>query len=155
MGKIKLNLDDDDNLDFDRAVAIPQPTAKKDPLLVTFTFKWRNRRDVAALFDDYIERARALAKATEDRAKERAAAEEAGQAVPDEPVKTMAQLADEGVARDIEVMKDIATGWNIDAPFDDEHLAKFFRKYPGAGAAIANDYRVSLTEGRLGNFATR
>jgi hypothetical protein len=49
------------------------------------------------------------------------------------------------------VMRDICTGWNIDAPFDDENLTKFFTKYPGAGGAIAHDYRVSLTEGRLGN----
>jgi hypothetical protein len=154
MGKIKLDLDAEDNLDFDRPVAIPQPTARKDPLRVTFTFKWRNRRDVAALFDGYIERARALAKAAEERAAARAAAEEAGQPLPDEPGKSMMQLADEGIARDIEVLKDIATAWNIDAPFDDEHLAKFFRKYPGAGSAIANDYRVSLTEGRLGNSGT-
>jgi hypothetical protein len=151
MGKIKLDLDAGDNLDFDRPVTIPQPTVKKDPLRVTFTFRWRDRRAVAALFDGYIERARALAKQAEDKAKARAEAEEAGQPLPEEPSKTMAQMADEGVARDIEVLKDIATGWNIDAPFDDEHLAKFFRKYPGAGSAIANDYRISLTEGRLGN----
>lgn len=140
MAKIKLNLDENDNLDFERAVTIPETTAKKNPLRVTFTFRYRNRLEVAELFDGYIERSRAAIKEAEERA-------EAGI----EERKTMAELAQEGIKRDIETMRDIATGWNIDAPFDDEHLTKFFTKYPGAGGAIANDYRVSLTEGRLGN----
>ncbi len=151
MAKIKLDLDQNDNLNFDRPVLIPEPTAKKNPLKVTFTFIWRNRNDVAALFDAYIDRARAAAKEAEERLKSRLAAEEAGDTPEEDKPKTMAEMAAEGIARDIEVLRDIATGWNIDAPFDDDNLGKFFRKYPGAAGAIAHDYRISLTEGRLGN----
>lgn len=139
MGKIKLDLEPNDSLDFERSVAIPEANPKKEPLRIKFKFKWRDRNEAAALFDAYIEKGRAERQAEDERI-------DAG-GTP----RTMAEIHREGIARDVEMLKDFATGWNIDAPFDDVHLTKFFTKYSGAGMAIASDYRVSLFEGRLGN----
>lgn len=126
--RIKLDLESGDTLDFDRAVDIPTPNGK--PLKVTFTFKYRDRKAMAALLDSYM-----------DRAKNQAQGDE----------KPSAELVAAAISADVEAIQDIATGWNIDAPFDAENLRKLCTKYAGAALAIVTDYRVSLTHGRLGN----
>ena len=47
---------------------------------------------------------------------------------------------------------DFISGWNVsNNPFNAENIAKFVRRYPGAPLALVRDYRVAMTEGRLGN----
>lgn len=127
--RIKLDLDPSDNLDFERAVSIPTPTGK--PLSITFTFKYRDRVAMARLFDEYLARSGA-------------------EPVPDETPK-LADSVRAAIDTDVATIQDLAVGWNIDAPFDADNIAKLVRKYPGAALAIVSDYRVSLTQGRLGN----
>lgn len=130
MAKIKLNLDSNEPLTYKRTVLIPTEDGKA--LKIEFTFKHRDRIALAKLFDEYIGKARA-------------AAEEVNEERP------LVESAEAGIRRDIETVLDIADSWNVDLPFDELHLGKFFRRYPGAATAIATDYRVSLAEGRLGN----
>jgi hypothetical protein len=130
---IKLNLEPTDPLTYKRAVAIPTPDGK--PLKIEFTFKHRTREELAALFDAYL--AKAKAAADEEADTERVSLVEATKAA---------------IARDVEAVLDVASDWNVDKyPFDAESLTKFLSIYPGAAVAIATDYRVSHTEGRLGN----
>lgn len=128
MAKIKLDLEPGERLTYERAVDIPTPDGK--PLKVTFTFLHRDRTAIAALFDLYREKARQQADA------------------PGDDSAVSVQLA---IDNDVETLQDIATGWNIDAPFDAAHLRKLCTKYAGAALAVVTDYRVSLTQGRLGN----
>ena len=130
---IKLNLEPTEPLTYKRAVAIPTPDGK--PLKIEFTFKHRTREELAALFDAYLEKAKAAAEDESDG--ERGSLVEATRAA---------------VARDVEAVLDVASDWNVDKyAFNAENVGKFLSIYPGAAVAIATDYRVSHTEGRLGN----
>lgn len=129
MQKVKLDLDADDIITFERTVQIPTPDGK--PLKVTFDFKYRDREAMAELLDSYIEKSKAAVSAEG---------------------RTMVQMARDNIKSDVEAVKEVATGWNVEGfEFDDKGLAKFFKRYAGAALAIISDYRVSLTEGRLGN----
>ena len=142
---IKLDLDSpSDDISFDGTVRIPTPDGSE--LLVPFIFRYRDREETAALFDEFIARDRARAAQ-----RERAAAEAAGEPVePDE--KTLKQYAVEATQRDVDATLKIAKGWDVEGrEFGAEQLTKFFRRYPGAYGAIVTHWRLSLTEGRLGN----
>lgn len=145
---IKLDLDSpSDEITFDAIVHVPTPNGQ--PVLLPLTFRYRNREEVAELFDDFIARDRARSA---DRERE-AASEKIGAAPPEE--KTLKQYAIEATARDVEATMKIANAWDVqDREFGPEQLAKFFRRYPGAYAAIVTHWRLSLTEGRLGNSVT-
>lgn len=133
--KVKLNLDPTDRITFDRIVLIPTPEGK--PLKLPVTYKHRTREQVAELFDGYVDKARKAAEAA---------------SIEDKPSRQMADGVDDAVHRDIEAVKDVATDWGVEGyAFNDQNLGKFFRLYPGAASAIVTDYRISVTEGRLGN----
>jgi hypothetical protein len=55
------------------------------------------------------------------------------------------------LARDVEAVQLIATGWNLETEFTAENLTKFLKRYPGAGMAVITAYKTSLTDGRLPN----
>lgn len=130
---VKINLDPADDLTYRRKVAIP--TVDGRALKIEFTFRHRTREALAELFDAYIEKAKAAADAERDDAE-----------------SSLADRTKRAIERDVETAMDIATDWDVDRyPFNKESLTKFFRLYPGAAEAIAADYRVSHTEGRLGN----
>lgn len=133
MAKIKLDLDATDVITFERAVDIPTPDGR--PLAITFTFTYRDREALAALFDAY-------------RAKAEAATKARIEATDDESVIEHVRAA---LVNDVATIMDIATGWNVDAPWNEEYVRKMCLRYAGAPMAIVSDYRVSLTEGRRGN----
>ncbi len=45
----------------------------------------------------------------------------------------------------------IADGWNLEDEFDRQSLAQLCDELPGAALEIINQYRLAITEGRLGN----
>lgn len=45
----------------------------------------------------------------------------------------------------------VADGWNLDVEFSREAVAQLCDELPGAALAIMNDYRMAITEGRMGN----
>jgi hypothetical protein len=127
---IKLDLDARPT-DFERAVAIPDPITS-GVLRVRFTFVWRDTIEGAELFERLLAEARQMIADARAKAESDPTAE--AQAV---------------VARHIHVLRSMATGWNIDAPFDDEHLAKFFKRYAGASLAITDEYRGAVLGGGM------
>jgi hypothetical protein len=128
VAKIKLDLEPTDVLSFDRVVPIPTPDGKS--LKVTFTFKYRDRESAIKYFDEYREQLVAFVDGEQS----------------DALAKTL-----EYIEFEVRTIMDVASGWNIDAPWDATNLRKLLVKYAGAGSAIMADYRVSLTQGRLGN----
>lgn len=127
MAKIKLDLEPTDVLSFDRVVPIPTPDGKS--LKVTFTFKYRDRESAIRYFDEYREKLTAFVEG-----------EETGIS------KTL-----EYIDFEVSTIMEVASGWNIEAPWEVANVRKLVVKYAGAGSAIMADYRVSLTQGRLGN----
>lgn len=138
--KIKLNLDPGQTLTFDREVTIPTPSGKG--LKVVWTFKHRTTDELAALYQGWIDKARAdseAAKAGDESAE--------GVDVPDLVANVRATQE-----RDVSDILDIAAGWNVDGyEFNRANLAKFVALYKATGEVLREDYRVSMTEGRLGN----
>lgn len=150
--KIKLDLDPQEQLTFERAVKIPTPDGK--PLVVTFTFKHRTRAEMA----EFTEKQVAIARQQYAELQEQIKAEEAAQAEAKErgeaytpPAPKLSEGVPAAIENDIDAVMDLATGWNLEHEFNRENLAKFFGLYAKAAYTIANDYRVSLNEGRLGN----
>lgn len=150
--KISIDLDPQGPLTFEREVSIPTPDGK--PLKVTFTFKHRTREEMAAMQDAYMAKAREQYRQLQETAiaekQAQADAEAAGQVY----MPTMASSADgveAAIRSDVETVMDCATDWNLTAEFNADNLAKFFRRYVKAAETIAADYRVSMTQGRLGN----
>lgn len=45
----------------------------------------------------------------------------------------------------------VADGWNLDAEFSRESVKQFCDELPGAALAVINEYRLAITEGRVGN----
>lgn len=152
MAKIKLDLDPQGPITYDREVAIPTPSGK--PLKVMFTFKHRTREEMAELRERYIAKARenyvqATAEVEQEKVR-READEKAGRTyMPPEP--KLVEGVPEAIATDVAATMDIATDWNIDSEFNATNLSKFFSLYTAAPKAIGDDYFVSMTEGRLGN----
>lgn len=139
MAKIKLNLDPGEMLTFERVVTIPTPDGKG--IGIPFVFKYRSREQLAELLAGFVERAR----------RDVAAAQEQVEAGAEDSQDVRDQIA-EGIKRDVATVRDLAVGWGVENhPFSDESLTALFNLYPGAAMEIARDYRVSLTEGRLGN----
>ena len=127
--RIKLDLDSTDSLDFTREVSIPTPDGRA--LKIPFTYRYRDRVAMAALFDGFAASAKADA---------------------DQPADTSnAAAVQAALDADVRTVLDIATGWGLEAPFDEANVRKLCIRYAGAATAILMDYRVSLTQGRLGN----
>ena len=138
MQKIKLNLEPNDRITFVSDVAIPTPDGKA--LKVSFDFRHRTREQMAKLLDTYLAKAREVA------------ADAAAKVEDDEGTTLLADNVAELIARDVEAVMDVASGWYVeDHPYSAASLSKFFNLYPGAATAIVQHYRVSLLQGRLGN----
>lgn len=145
--KIKLDLEPGADFTFPRPIAIPNETGAK--LVVTFDFLYRDRKAFAEVQDTFMKRAEEAFEMSQAIAKAQAEAAEKGEEFT--PPK-IAELQAKALERDVEAVMLCARGWNIDGlEFNAENVTKFLTRYPGAGLPIVNDYRVSLTEGRLGN----
>lgn len=133
MTKVRLNLDPKDPITFTGTVPIPTPDGKK--LAIEWVFKHRTRAEMGEWIDDTIAKAKADAESTKD-----------------EKPKSVSQSLREQTERDVESVMDVAEGWGVEGlDFNEENLARFFDLYPGAANAVLEHYRISVTQGRLGN----
>jgi len=52
---------------------------------------------------------------------------------------------------DVDVIMDIASGWELEDAFDKENVEELIQNYLGAARAIIEKYLSELTQARLGN----
>ena len=52
---------------------------------------------------------------------------------------------------DVDVLMDIASGWDLEDAFDKENVERLTQNYLGAARAIIEKYLAELTAARLGN----
>jgi hypothetical protein len=52
---------------------------------------------------------------------------------------------------DVELILDIACGWDLAEPFDEENVGFLVQNYIGAGIAVVRTYLEELAGARLGN----
>lgn len=71
--------------------------------------------------------------------------------------RTRDQFADfiesikDGEVKDVEVIMDIASGWELEDAFDAKNIELLTQNYLGAARAIIDKYLAELTTARLGN----
>lgn len=71
--------------------------------------------------------------------------------------RTRAQFAEfiesikEGEAKDVDVIMDICSGWELEDAFDAKNVETLTNNYLGAARAIIDKYLAELTTARLGN----
>lgn len=65
------------------------------------------------------------------------------------------QLADVSASAkdmtEVESIKAVALGWELDDEFNDENIQKLIQNYQGAGSAIISTYLSEIRQARMGN----
>lgn len=123
---------------------------------LTLTFKYRTKREFAALIDGLSQPA-AQAEPAQDAQLSIEGVPQADVVAPDATAEQSVKIPQlsEFMAVTIESQADyilkIAEAWDLDAPFDREHVIAFCDEQPGGALAVMSKYREAITEGRLGN----
>lgn len=128
---------------FKRTITFPMLEGGEGCMSVDFVY--RTRKEHAAFVDDIKAGVEAKGDAEAERYKKLV---EAGENVP--AIK-QADLVKYQIEANIDTIMGAVKGWNLDIPFDREAVEQLVDELPGAVAAILNDYRDAITEGRLGN----
>ncbi|MCR6477525.1 tail assembly chaperone [Variovorax phage VarioGold] len=98
---------------------------------IKVTFRYRTREQYAAFMDDLYKAA-------------------TGQASPPTGAEISA-AAKEGIDRDVEHIFGALLAWDLDDELDRDSVRLLANEFPAAIAAITDDYRLAVTEGRAKN----
>jgi hypothetical protein len=112
-------------------VAIPQVGDK--PAIVPFTFRYRDRIELAELFDAWKEKAAAIGerfKGTEPTLSEITAAE---------------------VEQGVDQIKDLVVSWGFGEKLNDESITALVKSCIGVSDAVVKAYSEAFGKARLGN----
>lgn len=115
------------------------------------TYAYRTRSEFAELNDEFQASLKAEADAEIARYKESVKqASEKREPVPEFSF-TEAEITKCQAAVTVEYTMKIVEGWNLDVPFDKGAVEELVDTLPAAATKIRDDYRLAITEGRLGN----
>lgn len=160
--EIRIDLDPEGPITFQRPINIPTPSGEAMP--VVFTFIHRDSDQMAVLQEEWVEHGRAVLKTevAEKKARESArkvridGGEDADLVILDEPMR-LKDMTRQKREHDADAVMAVATDWSLKSPagtkyeFTRENLVKFLKRYQGAALTIITDYRIGMSEGRLGN----
>lgn len=124
------------NPTFKASVKIPM--IGRDPLVVGFTFKVMDRRELARLFDKWKEQNLELAKEAEDR-------KEAG-----DPL-TLEEWTEREIALQSTQVKDVVVGWGFAEEFNDENIEALVSTSVSVTDVIISEYNEAYNRARQGN----
>ena len=62
-----------------------------------------------------------------------------------------AWIAELGTKSNVDAIMEVASGWDLQFPFDRENLLKFDNKYMAAARVILNKYIAEVTQASVGN----
>lgn len=102
---------------------------------VPFEFKYRNRKELAALFAGWQQ----AAKDDQERFKEK------GDDI------TLVDITDANIERQIEQVSELVVGWGFEDKFTPEAIRALVETSAGAGDAIVTAYQNAFSVARLGN----
>lgn len=134
--KIKLDLDSTDSLNFDRKVSLSRAG---NTVEITFTFKHRDRLELADFFERMRPKEVPKKAPTEEPAEDPA------------PRETLREIVAKQVDEEAALVADFATGWNVDAPFNVENIKRLLVRYDEPFAALLREYRLGHSEARAKN----
>jgi hypothetical protein len=102
---------------------------------VPFEFRYRDRKELAALFAGWQQ----SAKDDQQRFKEK------GDDI------TLVDITDANIERQIEQVGELVVGWAFEDKFSPENIRKLVETSAGAGDAIVAAYQAAFAAARLGN----
>lgn len=108
-------------------------------------FRYRTRSELAALTDEIQSAAKALADAEIEKMQQRI---DNGDSV--EALKQTVVL-DRDLSLQVDYVMQVVDGWNLDEKFERNAVEQLANELPAAIAAIIENYRKAINEGRLGN----
>lgn len=123
---------------FDRTVTFPMLDGTTGQLDITFHY--RTKKEWAKLQDDT-----AAARTAASAKRAEAAKADSGAAL------LLEDLVAIGCEADADYLEKIVADWNLEFPANAESFAQLCDELPAAAAAIVNEYRAAVYEGRLGN----
>jgi hypothetical protein len=112
---------------------VPIPQVGGDPVSVSFTFRYRDRAELAVLFDSWKQQAEALGERFKDA----------------EP--TLADITAAEIEQGVGQVKDLVVGWGFDDPFTDESVFALVKSCIGVSDAVVKTYSDAFSRARLGN----
>ena len=112
--------------------AVMIPVVGREPVKVDFTFKYRNRVELAALFDEWNQRR----KDGQERFGEK---------------PTVSEIVAIDTENQMQQIKDLVVGWEFDDKFDDESIKALVTSCHGTTEAVVEAYQAAFTKARTGN----
>lgn len=108
------------------------PIVGGEPEKIEFTFKYRDRLGLAALFDEWN------LKRDADRT-----------ALGESP--TLSEIVAADTEQQSQQIKDLVVAWGFDDKFDDKSIRALVTSCQGAAEAVVNAYQNAFNQARLGN----
>lgn len=112
--------------------AVMIPVVGQESVKVDFTFKYRNRVELAALFDEWNQRR----KEGQERFGEK---------------PTVSEIVAIDTENQMQQIKDLVVGWEFDDKFDDESIKALVTSCHGTTEAVVDAYQAAFTKARTGN----
>ncbi|MBB4813927.1 phage tail assembly chaperone [Pseudomonas rhodesiae] len=112
--------------------AVMIPVVGQEPVKVEFTFKYRNRIELAALFDEWNQRR----KDGQERFGEN---------------PTVSEIIAVDTENQMRQIKDLVVGWEFDDKFDDESIKALVTSCHGTTEAVVDAYQAAFAKARTGN----
>ncbi len=112
--------------------AVMIPVVGQEPAKVEFTFKYRNRIELAALFDEWNQRR----KDGQERFGEK---------------PTVSEIIAVDTENQMQQIKDLVVGWEFDDKFDDESIKALVTSCHGTTEAVVDAYQAAFAKARTGN----
>lgn len=112
--------------------AVMIPVVGQDPVKVEFTFKYRNRIELAALFDEWNQRR-----------------EDGQERFGEKP--TVSEIIAVDTENQMQQIKDLVVGWEFEDKFDDESIKALVTSCHGTTEAVVDAYQAAFAKARTGN----
>ncbi|KRP59087.1 phage tail assembly chaperone [Pseudomonas trivialis] len=118
------------NATFTAPVLIP--IVGSTPEKVEFTFKYRDRAELAALFDEWNEKRK-----------------KAQAALGDKP--SWSEIVAVDTEQQTQQIKDLVVSWGFDDEYSDANIVAFVKSCQGAAEAVVKAHEGAYSQARLGN----
>ncbi len=112
--------------------AVMIPVVGQEPVKVEFTFKYRNRIELAALFDEWNQRR-----------------EDGQERFGENP--TVSEIIAVDTENQMQQIKDLVVGWEFEDKFDDESIKALVTSCHGTTEAVVDAYQAAFAKARTGN----
>jgi hypothetical protein len=111
------------------------PRVNGETIKVPFVFKYRGRKDLAALFVGWQESAKAEQEALQAK----------GDAV------TLAEITESQMSRQVAQVQELVESWGFDDELSEDNIRALVDTSSGAGDAIVDAYQKAFIPARKGN----